>query len=117
MSIMNLLFSTEGRINRKKWWLGQLIAFVFVVVISTIFHFSIPVDLSFMVFSVHNFVIGMIAGIFYFWIHISLNVKRFHDINKHGSWTILCYTPIIGFLITIIVCGCISGDKDSNKYG
>ena len=117
MSIKNLLFSTDGRINRSQWWLGQLLVIVIAVVFSMVFHFGIPHTLSVSVFSIHNFVIGMLIGVTYFWIHLALNIKRFHDINKQGGWVVLCYIPVFGFLITIIVCGIIAGDKYVNNYG
>ena len=118
MHIRHLLFSTDGRINRKQWWFGQLLSVLIAFTLSVVFHFSVPHTFNlFEIFSVHNLTIGAIMGIFYFWIHLALNVKRFHDINKHGGWVVLCYVPLIGFFVSLIVCGIIAGNKDSNGFG
>lgn len=105
MSLDKLLFKTEGRINRSQWWLGQLLTVLFAVVLSYICHFSIPLELTLKIFSIHNLTIGAIIGIAVFWMHLSLNIKRWRDIGKHPGWTCLGYIPLIGQLLTIIVCG------------
>ena len=46
----------------------------------------------------------------------TMQVKRLHDINKSGNWIFLCFIPIIGCIILIILL-CKDGDKTSNSYG
>ncbi len=117
MNIGHLLFSTEGRINRKQWWFGQLLAIVIGSVLSSIFHISIPHHVSFFkVFSLHNITIGALIGVIYFWIHLALNMKRWHDINKSGLWVILNYIPVIGFFVSLVVCGIVRG-VEGDHYG
>jgi len=116
-NIVHLLFNTNGRIGRSRWWLGNLLAVLIAALLSFIFHFSIPHQLTWKMFSLHNLTIGSVIGITCFWMHIALNTKRWHDLNREGYYTILNYIPVIGFLISIIVLGFFEGDKHENAYG
>lgn len=114
MSIGHLLFGITGRINRKRWWLGHLLAVVIAAVISFFFHHSIPHTWGLHVFSLHNMSYGTVIGIYYFWVHGALNMKRWHDLNKSGWYLFLNYLlPPIG----IIILGVCKGTEDANKYG
>jgi len=117
MNICKLLFSLEGRINRKYWWLGNLTAVFISVVLGSIFHFSIPHELSWGIFSIHNLTIGTLIGVCYIWMHVALNTKRWHDLDKQGVFTALNYIPIVGFFISIFILGCLKGNEDENTYG
>ena len=117
--MLHLLFSTEGRINRFEWWLGQLIAVAVVALLSIVFHVSIPQHLTLGIFSLHNLTVGAVIGVCYFYIHCVVNIKRWHDLDKHGLWAVLNYLPLIGFFVSVIVCGMMKGkhaDKE-NSYG
>ena len=67
--MVNLLFSTHGRISRGPFWLVYLILF--------------PATLALILFieaSVNNNpVLTLIAFVLYFWIAICNTVKRLHD--------------------------------------
>lgn len=117
MRIVNLLFSTDGRIGRKAWWLGQLIAVVCATLFCVFLHFNIPHTLTWQMFSFHNLSIGMVIGVTFFWIHLALNIKRWHDLTRSGWWLILNYLPIIGSIISIVVLGFYKGDAGDNEYG
>lgn len=117
MKFSNLLFSTHGRINRGQWWIGNIVAFIAVKLVILITHVSIPHDLSVAMFSIHNITIGLLLGLLYFYIHICLHVKRWHDLGKPGYFVLLNYVPVIGFFIAIIALGIVAGDEESNEYG
>jgi len=114
MSIGHLLFGITGRINRKRWWFGQLLAVFIAAVISFVFHHSIPHTFGWYVFSLHNISYGTVIGVYYFCVHGALNMKRWHDLNKSGWYLFLNYLlPPIGFIIL----GISKGDTEENKYG
>lgn len=117
MDIGNLLFGTKGRINRRDWWLGNVFALIIASVLSSVFHLSIPHELSWKMFSLHNITIGMVIGVCFIWMHIALNTKRWHDLSKHGVFTVLNYLPVLGFFVSIFILGLCKGDSDSNEYG
>ena len=47
---------------------------------------------------------------------ISVTVRRLHDINKNGWWSLLWGLPIIGWVILILWL-CKKGDEGENQYG
>lgn len=112
MSIWSLLFGTHGRINRFDWWIGQIIVVVLAIALSAIFHFSIPHDLSWQMFTLHNLSLGMVIGVFFIWSHVAINVKRWHDLRKPGWYVILNYIPGVGLLISIVILGFFKGKGD-----
>lgn len=79
MSIPNLLFSTQGRINRGKWWLGFAIVVGIVLVISMVLWAMLSTRLFYtfggraMLFAVTVFALLTTYCI---------NAKRFHDRAK-----------------------------------
>lgn len=44
-------------------------------------------------------------------------VKRAHDRNKSGWWTLLYILPYIGWLWALIELGCLEGTKGPNRFG
>ena len=47
---------------------------------------------------------------------ISVTVRRLHDINKNGWWSLLWGLPVIGWVI-LIPWLCKKGDEGENQYG
>jgi len=47
---------------------------------------------------------------------ISVTVRRLHDINKNGRWSLLWGLPVIGWVILILWL-CKKGDEGENQYG
>ena len=47
---------------------------------------------------------------------ISVTVRRLHDINKNGRWSLLWGLPVIGWVILTLWL-CKKGDEGENEYG
>ena len=47
---------------------------------------------------------------------ISVTVRRLHDINKNGWWSLLWGLPIIGW-VTLVLWLCENGDDGKHQYG
>jgi len=47
---------------------------------------------------------------------IGVAIRRLHDTNRSGWWLLLCFIPIIGFIV-LIVFYCIDSDPGDNQYG
>ena len=47
---------------------------------------------------------------------ISVTVRRLHDINKNGRWSLLWGLPVIGWVMLILWL-CKKGDEGENEYG
>jgi|SRR5215472_6167175 len=86
MNLGKLLFSFGGRINRAKFWLAQLIAVVFWIVVfflawvaASPSNHAIPTALI-LIASIPSMIVGAAVGI-----------KRLHDRDKSGWWLLLFY--------------------------
>lgn len=79
MNIPDLLFSTQGRINRGKWWLGVLCVVGFALV-SGIVLWSMLSTKMFYTFSGRLMIFVITA--FALFASYCINAKRFHDRNK-----------------------------------
>lgn len=114
MDIGNLLFNVNGKISRADWWFGQVLTFFIAAMLAFIFHWSIPLELTLHIFSVHNITIGMLIGVTVFWMHLALNAKRWRDIGKSGWWTGLNYIPVVGFFVSIFILGFVKSYADES---
>ena len=47
---------------------------------------------------------------------MSVTVRRLHDINKNGRWSLLWGLPVIGWVMLILWL-CKKGDEGENEYG
>ena len=132
MSIIQFLFGFHGRVRRLHLWL-------FVLAMSVIGgglfwqfgHMGMHHDDMMMShttmslssdhwggmhFVTHNPFAGLFALI-WFWTHLAVFVKRWHDRDKSGWWVLINIIPVIGGLWTLIECGFLDGTTGPNKYG
>ena len=48
---------------------------------------------------------------------IIVGIKRWHDRDKSGWWSLIAFIPLIGFLWVLIECGFLAGTSGSNRFG
>ena len=101
MNWWTLLFSFSGRINRAKYWLCLLIFYLSIFV---------AMYLSMNVFERDNVAIIALPGV---WIHYAAAIKRMHDLNKSGWWTV----PWLCIPGGQILLGALRGTLGPNSYG
>jgi hypothetical protein len=83
------LFSLQGRLGRKQFWLFSLVSIPFGVAASMINDgdtespFHIP---------------GLFILLPLFWPGFAVTVKRWHDRNKSGWWILVNIIPIVGYI-------------------
>jgi uncharacterized membrane protein YhaH (DUF805 family) len=51
------------------------------------------------------------------WIRLAIQVKRWHDRNASGWWTLAVLFPILGAIWVLVECGFFDGTPGPNKYG
>ncbi len=98
MTLIQLLFSFQGRINRTKFWLGFLIYFLATVAwySAGIFFYLMwqrPDHETFGIvapFALIVALIGLLVALF--WL-LALGTKRLHDRAKSGTWMIAFLLP------------------------
>ena len=115
MPIASVLFSFEGRIDRSTYWLkGILPIFGFYVASYLLLLRVIAVAFGSDSFVLVAFGIAMwmTAG----WMSIAVTVKRLHDRDKSGWWSLIGLVPIVGIWL-LIECGFLEGTDGPNQYG
>lgn len=135
MTIKNLLFSFQGRINRAKYWGGIVgiyaVLFVIIIVATSLFGgdtAAVASELEGSAFedggmeSSSEVSGGLLAGlgvvyILFGWMGLALQVKRWHDRAKSGWMVLVNFIPVVGGIWALVECGFLSGTSGPNQYG
>ena len=89
MSLSQLLFSFQGRLNRKPYWLTAIAITVLVVVLMLIaLGFAVEHEFGTAIAVVALIVILYIPLL---WIGLAIGAKRLHDRDKSAWWLLLFY--------------------------
>ena len=95
---IDCIFFWDGRLNRKKYVLINIIIFLITALVSYIAYLSCEMS---------NFVIYfLICFIYYcliYWIVTAAQIKRLHDRNKSAAWILVYYTSLLVLLVLAIV--------------
>ncbi len=116
-----ILFSFEGRIPRRIWWIVSILeyvlvnsVFVFFAILTETGQIQPPPDK----YLAAVMLLAAIASSPLIWITLAVASKRFHDRDKSGWWYLVSLLPfIIGPLWILIECGCLRGTYGPNTYG
>lgn len=111
LTVPEILFSFQGRIPRKVYWLASLGAFVGLMVVAFL----------------GAFVLGLVspklaplavlpgyAG--FFWIQVSLHAKRWHDRGRSGWYALVNFIPLVN-LWALVELGFLRGVVGPNAFG
>lgn len=102
-----VLFSFQGRVSRKVFWIYLLAALVPLMVI-----YGVAASIS----DTLGMIVGVPLYIAFIWVSLAIQVKRWHDRNKSGWWFLLGFVPI-GNLWAIIETGFLRGTIGPNDFG
>lgn len=108
MNLKWFLFSFEGRINRKPFWLFNLTVFA----LFGILDFAVNGKLTFkrnIASTVFSLVILLPV--------LAVQAKRWHDRNKSGWWQSVNIVPIVGGLWSLFEVGLLEGTQSENRFG
>jgi uncharacterized membrane protein YhaH (DUF805 family) len=118
LSTKEILFSFEGRLPRKPFWLTTLFIVIAAMVLGILFAVMVPAmrngggtGLGFLLA-----IISLPALVAFVWAGIAMGVKRLHDQNLTGWFYLISFIPYVGSLI-LLVMYCIKGTDGANKYG
>jgi|GEM_PF-497213 len=120
LTIIELLFSLNGRISRGTWWFSvalQIGIGVAFAVLAGVLHGVAGKAWDTMINAATGVLIVLLC-----YIHIASAVKRFHDIDITGWAVTMLAIPFIGELTWLIVLGCLPGKNlgingANNQYG
>ncbi len=119
-----MLFSADGRIRRRDWWLYSVFLFFiyWIVVFTTNFTIAVFGGFKHGDNGLTALTVLLISPI-YIWPQACVTSKRWHDRNRSGYWSILTLIPFIGLVPfigsvwTLVECGIFDGTHGPNKYG
>jgi uncharacterized membrane protein YhaH (DUF805 family) len=63
--------------------------------------------------------IGLLGGIYGLLVFIpglAIGIRRLHDTNKSGWWTLILFIPIIGAIVYFVFM-CTGSDRGDNRFG
>lgn len=106
---MGKLLNFNGRIRRMGWWIAPIV----IGIVSSIVNELRDVDGLNLVLA---FILGAVAFVITL-ISISINVRRWHDLNKSGWWILINLIPILGWIYSFVMLGFMPGDQGNNRFG
>ena len=119
--MQSLLFSFQGRINRAKFWLVHLAAWVVIaVVFAAVFGgAAMTSDPAAAMGSIGaiGIIVMLVVYVLALWISLAIAVKRWHDRNKSGWWIFIMFVPVVGPFWYLIECGFLPGTSGPNTFG
>ena len=108
-------FSFNGRINRKTFLIRNLVLFLTIIALTLLQIFLEDFKTPSLSLIFFHFLL-FFCCIFILISKASLNIRRFHDLNKSGWFTLLGIIPIISFFVMIYLY-LFKGTVGSNKFG
>lgn len=115
LTTKEILFSFEGRLPRKPFWLTYLAIVALYFVIGILAAIILPATRNsglgwlFVLIGLPLFVVSI-------WASVAIGVKRLHDRDMTGWFYLLNFIPYVGGLIFLIIC-CFKGTDGTNKFG
>jgi len=125
MSLLHFLFSFEGRVRRRDFWLFFLfMIFCYGGLVWALSEHVYTIDRTEESFGIfygmhvvrHNFLVSLL-GLAALWAKLAVTVKRWHDRDKSGWWILINLVPVIGWVWQVIECGFFDGSPGPNRFG
>ena len=108
MDYKKLLFSFEGRINRKPYWM-----FILAVIAVTV----VLVGVSMVIGEKVGMILLVLFQILILWSALAVQAKRWHDRDKSAWWLLMNLVPVVGPIWVFVEAGCLRGTEGQNRFG
>lgn len=113
MGIREFYFSGQGRVTRKEFWLKLLVPIMGIGLLSGMLDAVLGTwDAK------HG--AGLFSGLFllaFLVPSVVVQVKRFHDRDKSGLWTLVGLIPVMGQIWLLVELGFLRGTDGPNRFG
>lgn len=70
-----------------------------------------------MAYVLAELIVIALAGLITFGSDIVVTLKRWHDLDKPGAWSLIGFIPILGWVPQLIACLFIRGTQGPNRFG
>jgi uncharacterized membrane protein YhaH (DUF805 family) len=114
MTFAQKLFSFEGRIRRRDYWLLSLMlmgVIIVVYIVAAVLGVDVATD------SNAAMTLQLFSTLGLLWPSLALGAKRCHDRNQSAWWLLIQFIPIIGGFWTLINLGILDGTQGKNRFG
>jgi uncharacterized membrane protein YhaH (DUF805 family) len=101
------LFTWQGRINRQRYWTFVLV-YIGLAILAGIIDRVIGSEMG---------IVGLLLGLAMIYPGICVGIKRWHDRDKSGWWTLIILIPIIGAIWSLVELGFLKGTEGENRFG
>ena len=108
MNWRTYLFSHQGRVGRREYWLIYLLSLPFVAAAIWI-NGGIDHD--------PTEPPGVFALVPTMWSGVVVQIKRWHDRDKSGWWSLINLIPFVGAIWSFVENGCLKGASGPNRFG
>ncbi|MEA2904033.1 MAG: hypothetical protein QOI12_1420 [Alphaproteobacteria bacterium] len=89
----SLLTSFEGRISRKRYWIGIIVLMIAMIVLTVVIAY--PAGLSLLEESRGQRLLSFALQLVFLYPSAALMVKRLHDRNRPGAFALLLLVPFV----------------------
>ncbi|HRQ66029.1 MAG TPA: DUF805 domain-containing protein [Xanthomonadaceae bacterium] len=109
-----LLFSFEGRIGRKTFWLTTLALVALMIAVQVV---AIGLALVSETLGMIGMLVMLVVAIGVLWAGLAIQAKRWHDLDKSGWWILINLVPVVGGLYALVMTGFVKGSDGRNQFG
>jgi len=114
MTFTQKLFSFQGRLRRRDYW---LLSFLMIGVMIVIFILGAVMGIDVSRDSGEAALLQLVATLILLWPSLALGVKRCHDRDQSGWWLLIEFIPIVGGLWALVNLGILDGTQGPNRFG
>ena len=108
LSLRALLFTLQGRIGRRTWWLWAVAMPIGMGLYATVL---------LRVVGVSPRLTDTAVNLLLLWPVVAVSVKRWHDRDKSGWWVLVTLIPLVGWLWALLQNGVLRGNHTANRFG
>jgi uncharacterized membrane protein YhaH (DUF805 family) len=112
--LCELMFTVEGRLSRRSFWLYYLIG---IVIVTPLIAFTVSIAKSGGSTAPALTLVTAIVSLLWLLGAIAVGIKRLHDLNKSGIMYLIAFIPYIGQAWILIYLGFFPGSPHRNRFG
>jgi uncharacterized membrane protein YhaH (DUF805 family) len=111
--LMNNYANWDGRASRSEYWWFFLFVFILQLI-------ALPIDIIVLGYDIMDpgaiQIVGVIAGIAFFFPSLCVGIRRLHDLGKSGWWLLIVLIPLLGAVVFFVFMAT-EGEQQPNQYG
>jgi uncharacterized membrane protein YhaH (DUF805 family) len=114
MTFAQKLFSFQGRLRRREYWLLSLMC---LGVMLAIYVLGAAMGVDVTRNDIPSLTLQLTATAVVLWPSLAVSAKRCHDRGQSARWLVLQFIPIVGGFWVLINLGILDGTRGRNRFG